>query len=865
MSRNQLKPEKSSLSYADLHHEINKREEDSSSKSYQKHHKQPNYGRASEEDELVMYMSKLPGYLERGRKNNEKALNVGVLDWSRLEQWQYSHKRVSHRSGRSSTSSNTSSSVSRGGLSGPSSTGHSCSPSGQRKFHPSLQTHFMASPMEGHSQAIKSSRESVRDCQNFRGNHSNVDTQRKYVRFDDHLSLNHANSRLEGCDRKYLDPCTDKESDIEAASRAKLEICTQDRGLEKKVETLKEPNTDIVMQGILRKSEPVVLLPRDSPRKSHCGVPDMRTSLIQKSENYSRLSFSEKPKELFHKDLNYDILQSCPLPDELSCDHSRHRWSGSSSIDLESIKLPASAVSSPLSTFSSPLSVKMEISPSRSRKDVERKQSIAKTSSANGPLQELDQKVTSEKSRSSSPFRRLSISIGYTCKGSACKEGGHVPHLSSTAALKSSSENVRGFASSDISGNDKPVDAGRSRSSNLRRLLDPLLKPNTAKSRGSLESSQKDSVLINKNCRSANGNVSTLQPDKEMDRDHRVGSSPVNTTDSSKDKKHIPSMTQALLRIVMRNGMPLFTFAVDHTDSNILAATVKKLGASGKDECNCIYTIFTLREVKKNNRSWMNQAGRSKGPKYIPHAVAQMKVSDSHTYDLTGQNCVDSSSIKEFVMFSVKLGPGDGQANDYEPNNELAAIVVKIPKAISFINDRHQSSCQLVHTTVVLPGGVHSLPSKGGPSSLIERWKSGGSCDCGGWDLACGLKVLANENQACRKPRSSKAYFSDQIDLFVQGNKQELLPAFSFTPFKHGMYSIAFDSSLSLLQAFSICIALVDSKMPYELSGSRNSIEGKNPRETLSVQTEELKAFGKLVDIPASYVCYPPLSPVGRV
>lgn len=53
--------------------------------------------------------------------------------------------------------------------------------------------------------------------------------------------------------------------------------------------------------------------------------------------------------------------------------------------------------------------------------------------------------------------------------------------------------------------------------------------------------------------------------------------------------------------------------------------------------------------------------------------------------------------------------------------------------------------------------------------------------------------------------------------------------------------------------------------MPHGLSGSRNSIEGKIPRETLVAQTEELEAFGKLEDIPASFVSYPPVSPVGRV
>ncbi|KAK7312444.1 hypothetical protein VNO77_36307 [Canavalia gladiata] len=831
-----LKSEKFSSSYADRHFEMRRNEEDSALKSYGNHHKQGNCGRSNEEDEMVKYMSNLPCYLQKGKTNCEKVLNVGVLDWARLEQWQYYHKNISHKSGRTSTSSNASSSISTDGLSGHPSRGHSCcQPSrghpsrGQRIFHPSLQSHFMASPIQGHSQAVKSSRESVANCQNFRSCHSNVDPQSKYDRADDHLSLNHPKSRLKGCDRKYLVPYVHKERGIfpndqmhEAESCAKLENCTKKGGSGKTVETLEELNIDVV-QGTPRKSEPV-LLPRHHPQNSRCGVPRTQTSLVQTAGNYSRLNFSEEPKELFHRGIHYDIAHSSSLPDELHHDHSQHKESGCSSIDLESIKLSTSTFSSPISTFSSPLSIKMGGSPSRSKKAEERKQTIAKTSSANGPLHGLDQKVTSEKSRSYSPFRRLSFSGSYTSKGSASKEGEHVPHLNSISALKSNSENVRGYASSNLSGNDKPSDAGRSRSSSLRRLLDPLLKPKTAKSRHSLESSQKDSVSINKNYRSANGNLSTLQPNKEMERDHRVGCRSVNTTNSSKDEMCIPSMTQALLRIVVRNGMPLFTFVVDHTDKNILAATVKNLGASGKDECNYIYTFFTFNEVKKSG-SWMNQTGRSRSkvpPDYFPHVVAQMKVSDSYYYDLTSQSCMDSSTMKEFVMFSVKLG--QDQANDYQPNDELAAIVFKKPKATGFIDDHHQSSYQcdgqdIVHATVVLPSGVHSLPSKGGPSSLIERWKSGGSCDCGGWDLACKLKILANENQASKKPKSSGACVADQLDLFVQGNEQELPPPFSFNRIRHGIYSIAFDSSLSLLQAFSISIALANSKMPYELSG----------------------------------------------
>ncbi|KAL5076381.1 hypothetical protein RYX36_015365 [Vicia faba] len=100
------------------------------------------------------------------------------------------------------------------------------------------------------------------------------------------------------------------------------------------------------------------------------------------------------------------------------------------------------------------------------------------------------------------------------------------------------------------------------------------------------------------------------------------------------------------------------------------------------------------------------------------------------------------------------------------------------------------------------------------------------------------------------------AHYNALPALLVSNNFSEI-KSYVFKGYKkdniHSMVYFAFDSSLSLLQAFAICIALVDSKMPCELSGTRKS------------QTEELKAFGKLEDIPTSYVSNPPVSPVGRV
>ncbi|KAL5053193.1 hypothetical protein RYX36_033875, partial [Vicia faba] len=111
--------------------------------------------------------------------------------------------------------------------------------------------------------------------------------------------------------------------------------------------------------------------------------------------------------------------------------------------------------------------------------------------------------------------------------------------------------------------------------------------------------------------------------------------------------------------------------------------------------------------------------------------------------------------------------------------------------------------------------------------------------------------LLVSNNFSEIKSYVFKGYKKDNIHSMVYfGEQTRSVPSIQLNPLENGMSSVAFDSSLSLLQAFAICIALVDSKMPCELSGTRKS------------QTEELKAFGKLEDIPTSYVSNPPVSPV---
>ncbi|KAL0393546.1 UNVERIFIED_CONTAM: hypothetical protein Slati_4320800 [Sesamum latifolium] len=105
---------------------------------------------------------------------------------------------------------------------------------------------------------------------------------------------------------------------------------------------------------------------------------------------------------------------------------------------------------------------------------------------------------------------------------------------------------------------------------------------------------------------------------------------------------------------------------------------------------------------------------------------------------------------------------------------------------------------------VVIPAGNHSLPSpeSRGPSPLLDRWRLGGGCDCGGWDMSCSLDVFENPyfNIAEGLPSMDNQH---PAELFVQGRKDNI-PAFTMRKVEDGKYEVDFHAQLSSLQAFSI-------------------------------------------------------------
>ncbi|CDY32669.1 BnaA02g07310D [Brassica napus] len=220
---------------------------------------------------------------------------------------------------------------------------------------------------------------------------------------------------------------------------------------------------------------------------------------------------------------------------------------------------------------------------------------------------------------------------------------------------------------------------------------------------------------------------------------------------------------RAVLHATVKNNQPLFTFT---------------------GECISVYTFFS---IKDRNSSWLNQRGRGQTHGVIiSNVVAQMRVSSSSS--------LPSGSMREFVLFSVELDQESvGKSDHLQLKNELAAIIVKRRASLN-----HNAVNKDISATVILQSGVHSMPHKGGgPSSLIQRWRTGGSCDCGGWDMGCNLRILTTSNS---------------FELFFLGEQAEEHPFLSYKPIKEGIYSVVYDSSLSQLQAFSICMALAESR-----------------------------------------------------
>ncbi|XP_078427503.1 uncharacterized protein LOC144700011 [Wolffia australiana] len=259
-----------------------------------------------------------------------------------------------------------------------------------------------------------------------------------------------------------------------------------------------------------------------------------------------------------------------------------------------------------------------------------------------------------------------------------------------------------------------------------------------------------------------------------------------------------------------------------------------------------------------------------------PAVVGQMHASCYFCSELGTNGLLDNFAIMEFVLQDtspLKSRSISPLQLETHPHLEIAAVVVQIPfgrnrslrdklRADACSNNDlvgcHPTNSRHVNVKAVTSPGRHGPPNDGGetgPSPLLDRWRSGGSCDCGGWDMACPITVLESSDATQIKGNNLS------LKLFSQGTKHKI-PALSISSEdEDGQYSVHFHARLSKLQAFSICVAVLHGLEAFEqsllFSNSANfSLEEELRRLS---ETAEQKPYRN------SHQVHLPHSPIGRV
>ncbi|XP_022743166.1 uncharacterized protein LOC111294199 [Durio zibethinus] len=869
---------------------------------------QPLKGKPTKEDELVRYMSNLPGYLQRvnsGENFQEKALNVGVLDWARLEKWKYNRKRIPTLTGNDVSSTSSISSLKTNSKSSALSRAVPKDGSANKsKERSSTCSNLNSSHKDGLPRGAKLSTQRVRHFQGIEtASKSTLDQQRKtsktYKSFGKHYpDVILGKGKKKELDQKITSEMGNMSSNmrnhgVSTLLKETASVCNggtknrvdQRQEIDVNKKDLDQKNTpDVEASSSKSRNYAVSLGSRktlsaesDKTKKketqeseidlAHQCSPGERKNVVVLLPRSTRNSIFEEPRELLDgisneaswNSFSYDFLQkvrfgklcseapnSCPLPSGVETN---------SETDMMAQGLePSSDASHGSACSNKPGNIRSQ-GKSSAESRIKSQDADVETLKI---LEEVMAELGTRKSRITSPNRRFSFSLSRMGRSLSFKEGSAVPQLSSTyVSVKSGPVRSDSCGFLDDVNKEKVNGHNRTRSSPLRRMLDPLLK-----SKGFNSFRYTDTVQPSK----GSLNSSTARP--------------VNANEFLQEEKVEPSMTQALLQVTMKNGLPLFRFVVDN-GSNMLATSMKSLPSAAQGGPDYIFS--SVCEIKKKSGRWISQGNKEKNCGYIYNIIGQMKISNSPISDLTAQDCCNQYLVRESVLFGVDQRQADQASAKFTPNTELAAVVFKMPGESTDIQQGDKDimkkgfteclamdgcSCNSIEnansTTVILPGGVHSLPNKGIPSPLIDRWKSGGLCDCGGWDVGCKLSILADQNSKLRKISST---CQGCLELYAQGEAQENRPIFSVIPNKSGIYAIEFCSSITALQAFFISVTAICFQKSSDLPEFTYLPEVKVKKETMvngSVGMEN-KPTIVLGAVPAKYAPNPPHSPVGRV
>ncbi|CAN4106047.1 unnamed protein product [Withania somnifera] len=767
----------------------------------------------NKDDELVKYMSNLPDYLqhpEKAKNIQGKALNFGVLDWERLEKWKY-NERMPLSCHRKTLSGSCSFVAIRPAT--------SYGMSSQRKQMPlprvpSFEQKLAEPGQLSQSEFVLTQDYQTTQCSTKHGKQKPLRKEIPPRRRNSELNIG-----------KYMDrDHVQKMRPDEDLSRVPIKDvsvpCSHANSVQDCKSEIKFNNEgNLSSQNYAAEPKNIVLLvPKHGSKKS--------TEASRFSE--SKTSFDEQPaermrpessdgssQESFSREL-LGVPHSCPLPASSSMNTEspvkQHKLSNAGGMTY----LCSSPSQNERITTRSSFDARC---PKPHKSDLELRVPVE-------TLQRVDLDTAEQavvRGRHPSPNKRFSFSLARMSRSFSFKETSSVPPLNSTNSIPKSGP-AGASSSTDLSNGEKPNAGIRGRSSPLRRLLDPFLKPKA--------------VHLAETFSFSNG--------------YTIGNTlPTNHSKHIHVKKHQPSTLQALLQLSLKDGVPFFKLVYDD-DGGILAAAVKKLPISGKGASSLVYAFYAVHEIKRRSGGWMSHGPKEKSTGFGYKVIGQMEISCSEVQNSSIHDHKSVSVQRESVLYSIDCGQVEKQVPDSCQKRELAAIVVMNSSRYNQ-EGMQQSRGETFETysdvAVILPGGTHSLPNDGTPSSLLERWRSGGLCDCGGWDVGCKLKIL-EQDKNCRS--------QDFLNLLIQGGDRRSKPIFSMAPLKNGLYTVEFDSSIPLLEAFSICVsALTSHKLAdiVEVGLKASSDATRRTKASTTVQGQ----------VPQRYVSSPPASPVGRI
>uniref|UniRef100_A0ACD5TMJ1 Uncharacterized protein n=1 Tax=Avena sativa TaxID=4498 RepID=A0ACD5TMJ1_AVESA len=450
----------------------------------------------------------------------------------------------------------------------------------------------------------------------------------------------------------------------------------------------------------------------------------------------------------------------------------------------------------------------------------------------------------------------------------------------------------------------------KARSNPFKKIMDPFMKSKSMRNPSRMEMEDekcgnapargKDSALrkslLSGVSRTEHSSAPTCQTSGEAH--------PMTTTSS-------PTHLHAVLKLDPDEGAFGFEFCTKGLEESIYANTWKSgnelnwiytfhsagkrssaVGRTSKDRRGCPPPIigqmhvssYLYSEVEEDGV--LNNSATSEFVLYdIAHARRSSAVEITQRKDATLRNSISRESLERNNLMerkSTARNNSDALASclwsqeDLHPHLEVAAVVIQVPFHKTRSKELTGGSAPGT-VKVVTTGGAHGVPrdDETSPSPLLNRLKSGGQCDCGGWDMSCPIVVLDN---------SYDSYWVDSVmneskhpmELFVKGN-QEVLPALSMKVDGKGDLSVDFHARLSALQAFSVCISLLHcseassaigvEKFKHKLYSSSLKILLKEEVKQIieSVTGKEKKKVKRRKGKTPSIVNGPPFSPMGRV